>query len=74
MDQALDLARGALRSHFHALPGQEDNFDTLTPDSVRTFVDQILGVIAAVGGFFSLLYPLVRPAAPGAHTSSSRGS
>jgi len=48
MEQALDLARGALRSHFHARPGQEDNFDTLTPDSVRTFVDQILGVIAAV--------------------------
>jgi putative ABC transport system permease protein len=48
MDQALDTARCALRSHFHAQPGQEDNFDTLTPDSVRTFVDQILGVIAAV--------------------------
>jgi putative ABC transport system permease protein len=48
MEQALDLARGALRSHFHAQPGREDNFDTLTPDSVRTFVDQILGVIAAV--------------------------
>ncbi len=48
MDHALDLARGALRSHFHALPGHQDNFDTLTPDSVRTFVDQILGVIAAV--------------------------
>ena len=48
MEQALDLARGALRSHFHAQPGQEDNFDTLTPDSVRSFVDQILGVIAAV--------------------------
>ena len=48
MEQALDLARGALRSHFHAQPGQEDNFDTLTPDSVRTFVDQILSVIAVV--------------------------
>ena len=48
MGQALDLARGALRSHFHAQPGQPDNFDTLTPDSVRSFVDQILGVIAVV--------------------------
>ncbi len=48
LEQALDLARGALRSHFHARLGQQDNFDTLTPDSVRTFVDQILGVIAAV--------------------------
>ncbi len=48
MDQAIDKTRGALRSHFHAQPGQADNFDTLTPDSVRSFVDQILGVIAAV--------------------------
>ena len=48
MDQALDVTRSALRSRFHALPGQPDNFDTLTPDSVRSFVGQILGVIAAV--------------------------
>ncbi len=48
MDTALDLTRGALRSHFHTRPGKPDNFDTLTPDSVRSFTDQILGVIAAV--------------------------
>src|SRR5208283_1652260 len=48
MDAALDITRNALRSHFHARPGQEDNFDVLTPDSVRSFVDQILGVIAGV--------------------------
>ncbi len=48
MDDAIDITRSALRSRFHALPGQEDNFDTLTPDSVRSFIDQILGVIAAV--------------------------
>jgi putative ABC transport system permease protein len=48
MDEALDLTRAALRSRFHARAGQEDNFDTLTPDSVRSFVDQILGVIAAI--------------------------
>ncbi|HEX4810741.1 MAG TPA: ABC transporter permease [Bryobacteraceae bacterium] len=48
MNQALDIARGALRNHFHARPGEPDNFDTLTPDSVRSFTDQILGVIAAV--------------------------
>ncbi len=48
MDEALDITRVALRSHFHAQPGQEDNFDFLTPDSVRAFVDSILGVIAAV--------------------------
>jgi putative ABC transport system permease protein len=44
----LDLTRAALRSHFHALPGKPDNFDTLTPDSIRAFVDQILAVIAGV--------------------------
>ena len=48
MDAALDITRNALRSHFHARPGEEDNFDVLTPDSVRSFTDQILGVIAGV--------------------------
>jgi len=48
MDGALDTTRGALRGRFHTQPGKDDNFDTLTPDSVRSFVDQILGVIAAV--------------------------
>jgi putative ABC transport system permease protein len=48
MDQALDITRTALRSRFHARPGQPDNFDTLTPDSVRSFVGQILAVIAGV--------------------------
>ncbi len=48
MDQAMDETRSALRSRFHAQPGQPDNFDTLTPDSIRLFVGQILGVIAAV--------------------------
>lgn len=48
LDEALDSTRSALRSRFHTRPGEEDNFDTLTPDSVRSFVDQILGVIAAV--------------------------
>jgi len=48
LDGALDITRAALRSHFHTPLGQDDNFDTLTPDSVRSFVDSILGVIAAV--------------------------
>ncbi len=48
MDAALDITRNALRSHFHARPGEDDNFDVLTPDSVRSFTDQILGVIAGV--------------------------
>jgi putative ABC transport system permease protein len=48
MEDALDTTRAALRSRFHARPGQEDNFDTLTPDSVRSFVGQILVFIAAI--------------------------
>ena len=48
MDGALDNTREALRSHFHTKPGKPDNFDNLTPDSVRSFTDNILSVIAAV--------------------------
>lgn len=48
MNDALDETRNALRSRFHTRLGKPDNFDTLTPDSVRSFTDQILGVIAAV--------------------------
>ncbi len=48
MNEALDLTRLALRTRFHARPGEEDNFDTLTPDSVRSFIDQMLGAISAV--------------------------
>jgi putative ABC transport system permease protein len=48
MDAALDVMRTALRSRFHAQPGKPDNFDTLTPDSVRSFIDQMLSVIAAI--------------------------
>jgi putative ABC transport system permease protein len=48
MNGALDVSREALRSHFHTTPGKPDNFDNLTPDSVRSFTDNILGVIAAI--------------------------
>ena len=48
LDQALDETRVALRTHFHTPPGQDDNFDTLTPDAIRGFIDQVLGMIAAV--------------------------
>ena len=48
MEDALDITRAALRVRFKTQPGAPDSFDTLTPDSVRSFVDQILGVIAAV--------------------------
>ncbi len=45
---ALENTRMALRSRFHTRPGKDDNFDNLTPDSVRSFTDSILSVIAAV--------------------------
>ena len=48
MGQAIDVTRASLRIHFHTPVGQEDNFDFLTPDSVRAFIDQVLGVIAAI--------------------------
>ena len=48
LDESLDITRSALRGHFHTAPGKDDNFDVLTPDSVRAFVDQILGIIAAI--------------------------
>ncbi|MCS7026850.1 MAG: ABC transporter permease [Bryobacteraceae bacterium] len=48
MEEALDLTRVALRTRFHALPNQPDNFDTLTPDSIRSFVENILALISAV--------------------------
>ena len=48
LQDALDETRVALRSHFHARPGEEDNFDTLTPDAIRGFIDQLLGMVAAI--------------------------
>jgi putative ABC transport system permease protein len=48
LEDGLDLTRMALRTRFKAKPGKPDNFDTLTPDSIRSFVDSILGLIAAV--------------------------
>jgi putative ABC transport system permease protein len=48
LTDALDETRVVLRTRFHARPGQEDNFDVLTPDAIRGFIDQVLGMIAAV--------------------------
>ncbi len=48
MAQGLDTTRNALRSRFHTRLGKPDNFDILTPDSVRSFTDSILAVISAV--------------------------
>ena len=42
------MTRVALRTRFHARPGQKDRFDTLTPDAIRGFIDKMLGMIAAV--------------------------
>ncbi len=48
MQDALDQTRVALRMRFHARPGQPDNFDTLTPDAIRGFIDQLLSLVAAI--------------------------
>ena len=48
LEEGLDITRAALRPRFKTLPGKPDNFDFLTPDSIRSFIEQILGLIAAV--------------------------
>ncbi len=48
MQESLDLTRVALRTRFHETPGQKDRFDTLTPDSIRGFLDQVLGMISVI--------------------------
>jgi len=48
MDQSLDFTRVALRTRFHQKPGQKDKFDVLTPDAIRGFIDQLLGLVTVV--------------------------
>jgi len=48
MQQSLDLTRVALRTRFHQRPGQPDKFDVLTPDAIRGFIDQLLGLVTVV--------------------------
>ena len=48
LQQSLDLTRVALRTRFHERPGQKDRFDTMTPDSIRGFVDTMLGMIRVI--------------------------
>ncbi len=48
MEATTDISRVALRVHFKTQPGKPDNFDILTPDSIRGFLGSILSVIAAV--------------------------
>ncbi len=48
MQEALDVTRVSLRSRFHARPGQDDNFDVMTPDAIRGFIDQLLSMVAVI--------------------------
>ncbi len=48
LDEALEVTRGAMRIRNHLGPKKQDNFDFLTPDSIRGFVDNILGLIRVV--------------------------
>ena len=48
LEDGLDVTRSALRTRFHTRPGANDNFEFLTPDSIRGFIDNILGLISVV--------------------------
>ncbi len=48
LDEALDVTRSALRARFRQRPGEPDRFDTLTPEAVRSFTQNILGMISSV--------------------------
>jgi len=48
LDEALDRARVTLRTRYKTRPGKEDNFDTITPDSIREFIGRVLGLIGAI--------------------------
>jgi putative ABC transport system permease protein len=48
LEEGLDITRSALRTRYRAKPAAPDPFDYLTPDSIRSFVDSILGLIAVV--------------------------
>jgi putative ABC transport system permease protein len=48
VESALDMTRVALRTRFHARPGHADRFDSLTPEAMQGFIDQLVGMISAV--------------------------
>lgn len=48
MDDAIEETRAALRVRNHLGPTKADTFDFLTPDSIRGFIDSILGAIRVV--------------------------
>jgi putative ABC transport system permease protein len=48
VERALDVTRAALRARFHARPMHPDRFDSLTPEAMQSFINQLLGMISAV--------------------------
>ena len=48
LDEALDVTRVALRVRYKQKPNEDDKFDTLTPDAIRGFIGNILGLISVV--------------------------
>ena len=48
LEEGLDITRAALRTRFKTRIGAPDNFDFLTPDSVRGFIDQMIGLISVI--------------------------
>lgn len=48
LDEALDVTRVALRVRFKQKPSELDKFDTLTPDAIRGFIENIMSLISAV--------------------------
>jgi putative ABC transport system permease protein len=48
VESALDITRVAMRTRFHARPGHSDRFDSLTPEAMQGFINQLVGMISAV--------------------------
>lgn len=48
LEEGLDMTRAALRTRFKTRIGAPDNFDFMTPESVRGFIDQIIGLISVI--------------------------
>lgn len=48
LDESLDVTRAALRTRFKTRIGAPDNFDFVTPDSLRAFIDQMVGLIGMI--------------------------
>ncbi len=48
LEEALDATRVAMRVRFKQKPNEADKFDTLTPDAIRGFIENITSLISAV--------------------------